>query len=375
MHIQNSLVSAEVEFDILDDIGGEGRNSEVYVVHDHQLDTELVAKQMPTKDFSSPNQYFAEARKLEDAAHPNVVPVRYAGLDEGDEDDDDDGHVYVVMPRYENGSLQGRMDDRTAQNELLTIREVVRFGLQFLTGLARIHSLDLVHFDIKPSNVLLDNSGMAVLADFGLAKYLGQFGAVDQPKAYKLHFAPERFRHRVFTPEIDIYQAGITLYRMTNGDRWFERQIADYTDPADPDVNALRQSILDGDFPDRDAYLPHVPNRLRRVINTALEVDPDDRYRTVREMMNELGRVRRYLDWQIEFDPNNQSYKGVLHEPSRQTPRTRTISVKPTGNEFDVEGVKEVNTPQTIRDWTQQGFQTFSDALSFVQSCIRSTDT
>lgn len=369
MHIQNSLVSAEVEFDILEDIGSEGKNSEAYIVHDHQLDTELVAKRMDTEDFSSPSEYFAEARKLEHASHPNVVPVRYAGLD------DDNDHVYVVMPRYENGSLQGRMDDRADQDELLSIREVVRFGLQFLAGLARIHSLGLVHFDVKPSNVLLENSGMAVLADFGLAKYLDPFGATQQPKAYKLHVAPERFQHTKFTPEIDIYQAGITLYRMTNGDRWFESQIANHTDPADPDLQELEGPIRSGTFPDRSAYLPHVPNRLRTAINEALEVDPDDRFRTVRAMMNELGRVSRYLDWEIEFNPNNHHYRGVLHEPERQPSRTRTITVQPSGGAFDVEGVKEVNTVQTNWDWTQDGIADFSEALAFVQSCIRSTDT
>ena len=230
MQIQNSLVSAEVKFDILGDIGEDGAHSDAYVVHDHQLDAELVAKQMDTAEFSSPSAYFDEARKLEEASHPNVVPVRYAGVDLNND------HVYVVMPRYENGSLQGRLDELAAQNKLLRVRDVVRFGLQFLTGLARIHALDLVHFDIKPSNILLDDSGMAVLADFGLAKYLDQFGAAEQPQAYRPHFAPERFRHVKFTPEIDIYQAGITLYRMTNGDRWFYHQVADYTDPANPKV-------------------------------------------------------------------------------------------------------------------------------------------
>jgi serine/threonine protein kinase len=369
MQIQNSLVSTEVEFDLLENIGEDGAHSDAYLIHDHQLDTELVAKQMSTANFSTPNDYFAEARKLEDASHPNVVPVRYAGVDP------DDDHVYVVMPLYENGSLQNRMDDLEAQNELLSIRDVVRFGLQFLTGLARIHSLDLVHFDIKPSNILLDDSGMAVLADFGLAKYLGRFGAARQPRAYKPHFAPERFRHRRFTPEIDIYQAGITLYRMTNGDRWFRQQIADYTDPVDPDVRELEQPIRDGDFPDRSVYLPHVPNRLRDVINKALEVDPDDRFRTVREMMNELGRVEQYLDWQVEYDPNNPYYRGVLHEHDRQNPRTRSITVESTGDAFSVEGEKEVNTTTNIRDWTEDGFDDFSDALTFVKTCIRGTDT
>jgi len=369
MQIRNSLVSADVEFDLLRDIGEDGKHSDAYVIHDHQLETELVAKQMSTSDFSSPNEYFGEARKLEDASHPNVVPVRYAGVDS------DNDHVYVVMPLYEEGSLQERMDELEAQNELLSIRDVVRFGLQFLTGLARIHALDLVHFDIKPSNVLLDDSGMAVLADFGLAKYLDPFGAVRQPKAYMLHYAPERFQHMKFTPEIDIYEAGVTLYRMTNGDRWFKNQATKYTDPANPELSDLRQPIKGGDFPDRSAYLPHVPNRLRTVINKALEVDPDDRFRTVREMMNELGRVKQYLDWEVEYDPNNQYYRGVLHEHDRPTPRTRSITVESTGNAFAVEGVKEVNTQQTIHDWTEDGFDDFSDALTFVKSCIRGTDT
>lgn len=91
-------------------------------------------------------------------AHPNVVQIQYACKD--------DKNVYIAMPFYKNGSLKSLMTKR-----MLTAREIIRYAIQFISGVAHIHSKGLLHLDIKPDNILLSDNDEALLSDFGLADY------------------------------------------------------------------------------------------------------------------------------------------------------------------------------------------------------------
>lgn len=90
---------AEVAFDVLEEIGFEGKNSQVYRIHDHHLDAELVIKRIPKSDFNgNQSQFFYEAKVLYLSSHPNVVPVNYAC--------EDNDYIYIAMPFFQNGSLK-----------------------------------------------------------------------------------------------------------------------------------------------------------------------------------------------------------------------------------------------------------------------------
>ena len=81
---------AELMFDIIKEIGQDGQNSKTYVTHDHQLNAEIVTKQILKSKLNSPAEFFAESQALYTSAHPNVVQVHYACYD--------NDHVYVEMP-------------------------------------------------------------------------------------------------------------------------------------------------------------------------------------------------------------------------------------------------------------------------------------
>lgn len=275
-------VNTELTFDLTRDIGGQGANSDVFLAHDRQLNGQIVIKRVPRARFNRPDEYFAEARILHDVQHPHVVEVKYACQDQD--------YIYLAMPHYPNGSLQTVMESRT-----LTVRDIVRYGLDFLKGLHHVHTRGLVHFDVKPNNVLVDASDKAALTDFGLAKYVDPLGLADQPDVYLSHQPPEAFVSTTRGAESDIYQSGLTLYRMCVGLAAFEDQWNQVTDD--------EIAITTGTFPDRSSYPPHTPSRLRNSISRALALDPAQRYPTALDLMNDLGRVDEWLDWTHRVDP------------------------------------------------------------------------
>jgi len=275
----------ELDFTCHEEIGAEGRNSKVFTATDHQLNAAIVVKRIERAAFQREDEYFAEARRLFDARHPHVVPVKFAVLTEK--------HIFLAMPPYEGGSVQSLLQQRHP-----TVREIVRIGLDFLTGLHHVHLRGLVHFDVKPSNVLLDRSGKAALTDFGLARYVNEDGLAEQDIMYATHRPPEGFQYSQFGQPADIYQAGLTLYRMAAGPKAFDEQWRAY----EKDEMAAARAVIAGKLPDRSAaaYPAHIPSRLRNVIRRALQPNPDDRHSEVLALISDLGSVDEWLDWQYE---------------------------------------------------------------------------
>ncbi len=271
------FVTTQLRFDRGADVSVQGANSTVFFAHDPQLKAELVVKQIPKVNIADPSEYFAEAALLYDARHPNVVDVKYAC--------EDVDHIYLAMPKY-RGSLQELLKQR-----FLTVREIVQIGLDFLAGVHHVHTKRLIHFDIKPSNVLLDDAGRAAVSDFGLTQLVNAQGLATPNVLYDKNFPPEYMtKSNALGVAADVFQAGLTLYRMCNGLDDFESQVNSFG----PD---WQDAIIDEKFPDRQRFLPHIPSRLRRLIKKALSINPDDRFSTVLGLTNELGRVDELLDW------------------------------------------------------------------------------
>jgi eukaryotic-like serine/threonine-protein kinase len=133
------------------------------------------------------------------------------------------------------------------------------------------------------------------VADFGQARSVDAAGVVTAPKMYKLAFPPETLLTSKATIQADIYQTGLLLYRMVNGNPIYEAQIPVPSDWID--------RISRGKFPNRELFMPHVPRRLRTVIRKALEIDPVDRYSSAADMADALGKVRIPLDWDVTSSP------------------------------------------------------------------------
>lgn len=288
---------ADLHFRLEEEIGAEGRNSQVYRAHDPQLDAVLVIKKVGKASMDADN-YFQESSLLYGSAHSNVVPVLYACQD--------DDWIYLAMPLYAKGSLKALMAHRA-----LTVREIVIFSTQLLSGLHHIHSKRLVHFDIKPDNVLISDRDEALLSDFGLAKPRDLNGVAGQDRLYGKMIPPEAFRTDQFDHRFDIYQFGLTLHRMCVGDAAYYEQYASFVVNGTFDRAAFRHSVTNAQFPNTapNEYPEHIPSRIISVIRKCLQTDPADRYQSVIEIVNDLATVNgELLDWQYHVAVDGRSW-------------------------------------------------------------------
>ena len=300
------LHTAELNFETLREIGQEGRNSKVYIARDKQLDAEIVVKKILKTSLRNADEYYEEAKKLNTSAHTNVVKVSYGCADIE--------HIYIAMPYYAKGSLKSLLAER-----YLTVREVIRYSIQFLSELHHIHSKGLMHLDIKPDNILISDSDEALLSDFGLAKFLDGNGYANPSNFYHKQIPPEIFSQTDKTIRFDIYLAGLTIYRLLNGDEHFNDQFNAFL-PLDDEANkqAYIQAIINGDFPNRSSYLPHIPVQLQKLVNKALSIDIIDRHTNVLELINKLSEIDKLLDWQYKVDNSTRTWskdnKGTITE-------------------------------------------------------------
>lgn len=279
-------LSAFVSFHKIKEIGQEGRNSKVYLAHDKYMDAEIVVKEIPNSE-DTQEKLLSEAQILYASSHPNVVQIQYACTD--------DNYIYIAMPFYKNGSLKSLMAKRT-----LTAREIIRYAIQFISGVAHIHSKRLLHLDIKPDNILISDNDEALLSDFGLADYTDNNGWYQITKHYIKHTSPETWEDSGnglgwATVQFDIFQIGLTLYRMCIGDVDFNKQFEAVSISKEHFLDSLNKK----EFPSRDVVLPHIPKALMKIILQCLEVDTSKRYDNVRSILNDLSKIDHDgLDWQ-----------------------------------------------------------------------------
>jgi serine/threonine protein kinase len=296
---------AEVIFEPIEEIGADGKNSKTSLVYDHQLRATIVAKQIAKAKLASHENFFDESSALYAGAHPNVVQIHYACYD--------DDYIYIAMPYYKKGSLK-----RLITGQHMTVREIIIAGCQVLSGLHNIHSKGLIHFDVKPDNILLSDRGEALLSDFGLAKQM-KYGMAHQDRLYGKMTPPEGLDQDKFDITFDIYQFGVTLYRMCNGNESFYTQFLKYGIGPAFDRDRFRFDVRNARFPDRKTFSPHIPAKLRKIIRKCTDTDRANRYRSAIDVANALADIEgNTLDWRLVETPDTRVWtkneSGTLYE-------------------------------------------------------------
>src|SRR5581483_3703438 len=323
-------IRATVDYEQLRQIGvGQGLNSTVYLAKDPQLAGELAVKEVPLSSFPNTAGYFTEAQAMFAADHPNVAPVLWAGTTAS--------HICMAMPFFRNGSLADK-----AGAGPLRLSDVIRYGQDVVAGLGSIHRAGYIHFDVKPSNVLISDTDSGLVADFGQSRAFGPGGVVSIPQMYRYCVPPEWFSGAAMTTLADVYQVGLLLYRIANGEDHWKKQI--------PLPTALAAKVTAGRFPDRSLFLPHVPDPLRRVIRKALHPDPVRRYQSASELGAALGRVPVRLNWRCSPGPAGE----ITWEADRDGQPSLLIELAPgSGGGWDV---KMFTKGSTLR---RQGASTY----------------
>src|SRR6266568_4172078 len=139
----------------------------VYRAHQENLDREVAVKVLPpwyTADRSFVERFNLEAKLVARLSHSNIVMVHDAG--------EQNGHIYIVMQLIDGGTLKQRLDQLQAQGRTLDVVEANQIFKQLASALTYAHERGIIHRDVKPVNVLMDQSGRPILSDFGIAKVL-----------------------------------------------------------------------------------------------------------------------------------------------------------------------------------------------------------
>jgi serine/threonine-protein kinase len=217
-----------------------------------------------------------EAKAAATVVHPHVVAIHAVASWKG--------LPYLVMAYVAGRSLQERLDSEGP----LEVKEILRIGMQTASGLAAAHAQGLVHRDVKPANILLENGvGRVWLTDFGLARAvddasLTQSGVIAGTPQY---MAPEQAQGHAVDHRADLFSLGSTLYAMCTAHAPFRAESA---------MAVLRRVCDDRPRPVRSLN-PDVPGWLAGIIDKLHAKKPCDRFQTAAEVADLLERCLAHL--------------------------------------------------------------------------------
>src|ERR1700732_2238451 len=179
-----------------------------------------------------------EARAVAQLSHPHVVGVIDAGEDEG--------RPYIVFECVAGETLK----ERIRRAGRLPVAEAVAYAIEIARALGAAHARHIVHRDVKPQNVLIDEEGSAKVTDFGIARSLNEEGLTDDGRVLGTtdYVAPEQALGRPVTGQSDLYSLGVVLYEMLTGEVPFkgDNQVAvamKHVREALPDVQSRRPEV------------------------------------------------------------------------------------------------------------------------------------
>jgi tRNA A-37 threonylcarbamoyl transferase component Bud32 len=250
---------------------GSGGMSTVYLARDETLDRPVAVKVMHREMSEQADQlerFRQEARAVAKLSHPNVVSVIDAG--------EDGGHPYIVFEYVKGETLKQRISRLGA----LDTQEAIAYAIEVARGLSVAHARNMVHRDIKPQNVLIDEDGRAKLTDFGISRQLEQAGVTATGRVLGTtdYVAPEQAMGRAVDQRSDVYSLGVVLYEMLVGQVPFH---------ADSQVGVAMKHVNE-ELPDVQRRRPEVSAAVALVVERATAKNPDERYQAVGEMIDDL---------------------------------------------------------------------------------------
>ena len=251
------------------------------------MDRTVAVKLLAPKYTEDPvfrERFLKEAQASARLNHPNIVQA----IDVGQAD----GHYYFVMEFVEGPTLTALLQER----HTLPALEACGIIMQIARALEHAHKLGMVHLDIKPGNIMLTATGLAKLADFGLARHVEDVDIVYEQKKIIFgtpsYMSPEQIRGADLDCRSDIYSLGVTFYELVVGSNPFMA-------PAQKEV--LRRVKAGEAVPAHEAN-PDVPADVSLVISKMMSLDRDKRYTDPAELLTDLEALSRLQPPPVVFN-------------------------------------------------------------------------
>jgi len=257
----------------------DGGMATVYLAVDERLDREVALKVMRqhlTHDESFVTRFRREARSSASLSHPNVVAV----FDQGE----DDGHIFLAMEYVPGQTLR----DVMREEGLLSPRAALDVLDPVLQALAEAHAKGLIHRDVKPENVIINDNGTVKVADFGLARAVTS-QTVTSTQGVLLgtvaYLSPEQVERGIADARSDVYAAGLMLFEMLTGTKAFTGETA---------IHVAYQHVHGG-VPSPSSRVAGLPPALDELVAVATARDPDERPADAAEFLALVRRTRATL--------------------------------------------------------------------------------
>lgn len=285
-------------------IGG-GAFGEVWLAKDVTIDSFCALKLLPNTDVSI-DERLLEAQIGSRLQHTNVVNIKYADIIKYG--DPDSLVVAIAMPFYPSGSVLSQLNS----GNFLDFKLAINCLIDVLKGLEYLHENGYYHCDIKPNNILVGENGEYILSDYGITCYSPTHTAVQPRQCYLPHISPETIMRNTYDERTDIYQLGLTAFRLLNG-------ISEIKNDFITDDVSFRERVLQGKVVTDDKYQPFVPRKIRRIISKAIALNPEDRYQNALDMRRALeqlllmGTCSTDINGNIIFINNGYSYRYEIN--------------------------------------------------------------
>lgn len=255
---------------------GRGGMGVVFLGHDDELDRRVAVKMLSPglmADTTSRERFLREARAVAAVSHPSIVAIHR--VESGDK-----------LPWFAMEYVPGKsLEEHLADGRRFSATQVIRIGYQVATALAAAHGASLIHRDIKPGNILIeDESGRVRLLDFGLARNTAGTGLTTSGTLLGTpsYMAPETIAEQPQDERTDLYALGAVLYHLLAGAPPFQ---------ADTVVGTI-YAISRGDFPplaDRSTASAELLQTVERLLHS----DPNSRFQTAGEVATTLRALRK----------------------------------------------------------------------------------
>ena len=281
-------------YKILDHLGTGGMAT-VWLGYDTILDRQVAIKtfKIDANDEDAVKRFNREAKAVTSLSHPNIVSIY---------DVENEGEFYYLILEYVEGMT---LKDYMIKNPRIPIETIVHIAKQIASGLSHAHQNGIIHRDIKPQNILMNDNLTCKITDFGIARAYGDttLTQTNQMLGTVYYLSPEQARGNVATAQSDIYSLGILIFEMITGQIPFKGESA----------VAIALKHLQEELPDIDTYRENVPQSVKNIVLKATMKNPNERYISSKELFEDLSTVlnperlyeNKYTGFKIPAQPVN----------------------------------------------------------------------